>query len=285
MQRVIATIDGRYQELELPDALTVVLPGLMWGRFEEPLTPAFWVSQAWMSQPTRDSDYRLGENLREEVIFCILGGHGAPAEVGLAASRRVCAALSSSRAETISRTQLELMLREPLIVRGRPIRYRFAAQRARYLASALSRLPDLNEDSLDDIEFRDALCALAGIGPKTASWIVRNRRASDRIAILDVHIVRACVITGIFPKNTHPARRYRDLELRFLQFCEATRSRASAMDAIMWWTMRRLSRVFLQQLIDTSIRFTQSNAAEEEGGNSCRDQTVLAKMRRGHAVP
>lgn len=43
-QRVIASINGRFQELELPEALAVVWPGLSWGRFEEPLTPAFWVS-------------------------------------------------------------------------------------------------------------------------------------------------------------------------------------------------------------------------------------------------
>src|SRR3546814_6148465 len=93
-----------------------------------------------------------------------------------------------------------------------------------------------------------ALPILPGIGPKTASWIVRNRRASDHVAILDVHIVRACSAIGVFPEGAQPARRYADLEQRFLAFCEATQSRASAMDAVMWSTMRSLSRGLLQQL-------------------------------------
>jgi thermostable 8-oxoguanine DNA glycosylase len=257
VQRVIADIDGRFQYLELPDPVAQIWPGLSWGRFEEPLTPAFWASQAWMATPKRDTDYRLGASLVEEVVFCLLGGHGTPAEVGLAASRRVSAALSCRSSATIPQFDLEILLREPLIVRGRPVRYRFAAQRARYLSATLSRLTELNEEELDDIGLRDALCAFPGIGPKTASWIVRNRRASDRVAILDIHIVRACAIMGVLAEHGDRARRYYDLERRFLRFCAATGSRASAMDAIMWATMRRLSRAFLQQFVDPSRQFAQ----------------------------
>ena len=285
MQRVIAEIGGQFEELELPDPAVAVWPGLSWGRFEEPLTPAFWVSQAWMSAPKRDSDYRLGASLAEEVVFCLLGGYGAPAEVGLAASRRVCAALSCQTSTTILQSEIESLLREPLIVRGRPVRYRFAAQRARYLAGAISGLSEVNEETLDDIELRDVLCTFSGIGPKTASWIVRNRRGSDRVAILDVHIVRACAIMGVFPKDGNPARRYYDFERHFLQFCEATQSRASAMDAVMWATMRRLSRAFLQQFVDASSRFAQLEVAEQLGEGRCQVRTVRATTRRATVVP
>src|SRR6266568_5562379 len=96
MQQVIADVCGRFEVLELPRAEAEVWPGLEWGRFDQPLTPAFWASQAWAAQPERDENYQLGKSLAEEVIYCILGGHGAPAEVGLAASRRVCAALPNA---------------------------------------------------------------------------------------------------------------------------------------------------------------------------------------------
>lgn len=98
-------------------------------------------------------------------------------------------------------------------------RYRFASQRAKYLAGTLAGLNEIDEDDLGDLELRDALCGLPGIGPKTASWIVRNRRGSDAVAILDVHIVRACVHMGVFPDKADPARHYLDLERRFLDFC------------------------------------------------------------------
>ncbi len=283
VQQVIAEIGGRFEYLNLPDATAAVWPGLLWGRFDQPLTPAFWASQAWMANPARDESYRLGRTLTEEVVYCILGGHGAPAEVGLAAASRVCDALLHAGNLKPSPVELERLLREPLSVHGRLIRYRFAAQRALYLAGALERIEEVEYDRLNDVALRDALRALPGIGPKTASWIVRNRRASDQVAILDVHIVRACSAIGVFPEGAKPTRYYADLEQRFLAFCEVTRSRASAMDAVMWSTMRGVSRVFLQQLVDQAGRFTQYGAIEQSGNLACLDRTIHATIRLASA--
>ncbi len=281
MQQVIADVCGRFEVLELPRAEAEVWPGLEWGRFDQPLTPAFWASQAWAAQPERDENYQLGKSLAEEVIYCILGGHGAPAEVGLAASRRVCAALPNATLPVLSVSVLDELLREPLIVNGKKVRYRFAAQRARYLAGAMELLGDIVEVDLSDLALREALCGLPGVGPKTASWIVRNRRGSDSVAILDIHIVRACAAMGVFPDNANPARGYAKLEERFLTFCHATESRASAMDAVMWSTMRNISHSFLQQLIDPLDRLKQharSNSEEAllKENNSCPDPAVRA---------
>lgn len=280
MQQVIAEIDGRIQRLNLPEEGFPVWPGLVWGRFDEPLTPAFWVSQAWMAEPGDAMGYQLGKTLEEEVVYCLLGGHGAPAEVGLAASRRVCGFLRTRPERKPNATELERLLREPLAVSGRAVRYRFAAQRARYLADTLKALAEMDFDCLGDIALRDALRQLPGIGPKTASWIVRNRRASDHVAILDVHIVRACAAIGIFPAGTEPTRHYLDLEQRFLAFCDATHSRASAMDAVMWSTMRSLSRPLLQQLVDHATQFTQRAQGEQRGNQACPDRMTPAMMAR-----
>lgn len=284
VQQVIAEIDGRIQRLNLPEEHFAVWPGLCWGRFDEPLTPAFWVSQAWMAEPGDGRRYQLGRTLKEEVVYCLLGGHGAPAEIGLAASRRICDFLQETLQLKPGCADLERLLREPLTVNGRSVRYRFAAQRAGYLAGTLDALAELDPDQLGDVALRDALCHLPGIGPKTASWIVRNRRASDRVAILDVHIVRACSAIGIFPAGAEPARRYIDLEQRFLAFCEATQSRASAMDAIMWSTMRSLSRPLLQQLVDHAGQFTQRAQQEQRGNGRCPDRTTRAMTRRASAA-
>lgn len=280
MQQVIAEIDGRIQRLNLPEEGFPVWPGLVWGRFDEPLTPAFWVSQAWMAEPGDAMGYQLGKTLEEEVVYCLLGGHGAPAEVGLAASRRVCGFLRARPERKPNAIELERLLREPLAIGGRAVRYRFAVQRARYLADALKALAEMDLDCLGDVALRDALRQLPGVGPKTASWIVRNRRASDHVAILDVHIVRACAAIGIFPASAEPTRHYLDLEQRFLAFCDATHSRASAMDAVMWSTMRSLSRPLLQQLVDHATHFAQRTRGEQRGNQACPDRMIPAMMVR-----
>lgn len=249
MQRVIGGSEGIYRFLELPDPDVWLMPGVRWGSFEHALTPAFWVTQAWQEgEPTYG--FALCANLVEEVVTCLLGGHGAPAEVGLAASARVIDALRETGHGRMSLNDAQALLTAPLTVNGRPVRYRFANQRAKYLVGCLDGLARLPEAELADLELRNALCALPGIGPKTASWIVRNRRGSDAVAILDLHIVRACIHMKVFPEGADPARRYFDLEARFLEFCERAHTRASVVDAVMWATMRKMSRSMLKLLVD-----------------------------------
>lgn len=280
MQQVVASFEDGYRTLTLPDPEELVLPGVKWGRHEHPLTPAFWVSQSWMFEDISRGEFRLGASLAEEVAVCLLGGHGAPAEVGLAAFARVRDELQRRQTDVLPVDVLEELLIQPLTVRGRPVRYRFARQRAKYLAGALDGLRSIDEEVLDDIGFRDAMCRLPGIGPKTASWIVRNRRASDRVAILDVHIVRACWLMGVFPLNADPARHYRRLELRFLEFCERTSSRASALDAVMWGTMRKLSGKFMRLLVDRAAVMDEYPPSMQVGDGKCPE--AAAQEEIGH---
>ena len=238
MQHVISLHAGTPVRRDLPEPLESVMPGVIWGRFDEVMTPAFWATQAWMQELAGGEAFGLGNNLAEEVAACLLGGHGAPAEVGLAAYRRVRAEMR--RGARPHANAIEDMLTMPLEVGGRSVRYRFARQRARQLGECLTRLADIDELALNDVGLRDALMRLPGIGHKTASWVVRNRRASDAVAILDVHIVRACVHMGIFREGANPARDYRGLESRFIAFCHAAGIRPSLLDALMWRTMRSI---------------------------------------------
>ena len=81
---------------------------------------------------------------------------------------------------------------------------------------------------------------LPGIGPKTASWIVRNWLGSDDVAILDVHVLRAGILMGLFPEDCRLPKDYEVLEKKFLDFARAIQVRASLLDAIMWRDMRVL---------------------------------------------
>lgn len=266
MQEFLADRQGRIERLLLPPPEQEVWPGLPWGRFDAILSPAFWVSQAWsIDAPGAQSrPFGLGKDLGEEVVYCLLGGFGAPAEVGLAAARRVNDAVAAGmrpEAEAIHR-----LLSRPLAVGTREVRYRFARLRAGYLASALQGLSDIDDGELDDVGLRDALKRLHGIGPKTASWIVRNHRSSDRVAILDVHVVRAGVAMGIFPTARTPANDYLGLERRFLEFCDRTCTRASNLDAVIWSTMRAMGVEWHGRIVDANQRAVQPPVARAGEG-------------------
>lgn len=230
--------DGPHQ-LQLPTPDAEVLPGICWGAFDNLWTPAFWAGRAWMSGGDSSfRSHRLGRNLQEEVAACLLGGHGIPAEIGLAAFYRLRD--SGILGTTPSAAEVEALLSVPLQVGRRALRYRFARQRSRYLAESLRALAHAPPLPDCDVAFRDALRELPGIGYKTASWITRNIRDSDEVAILDVHICRACSAVGVFPLAADPQSRYLELEQRFLGFAHALSVRPSLLDSVMWRTMRML---------------------------------------------
>ena len=245
-----------YEPIELPAANADVLPGVRWGHTAEFFSPAFWKYQ---SQAHRDTErfqcHALGRTLTEEVAACLLGGYGIPAELGLAAFARLRD--NGMLAGKATRDELERALERPFQGTHMPRKYRFPRQRARYLCAALNAVPALRQTS-DSRQLRAALLDICGIGPKTASWIVRNHLGSDEVAILDVHITRAGVAAGVFPKNADPRRSYFELERRFLEFCTAIDEPASRLDAIMWDCMRRLFPLIKRAPIKGTSRSSSS---------------------------
>lgn len=229
--------DGHALALRLPAPHEEVLPGVRWGRVDDLMTPAYWKGQCWQVERLGwQGTFRLGSDLREEVAACLLGGWGMPAELGLAAferlrDRRLLQGPTSARV-------LEMALAEPLTVGSRPRRYRFPKQRAAHLAGCLSALETLREPGCDRA-LRNALLGLPGLGWKTASWVVRNHRASSAVAIIDVHVVRAGVVAGVFHPAWAPQRNYRELEEAFLALAEGIGVCAALLDAVIWDQMRR----------------------------------------------
>lgn len=238
MQRILAFTRGRNVDLELPPAWAEVLPGIMWGRFDVIFTPAYWRGQAWQHDELGTyAPGAIGHDLAEEVSACLLGGYGIPAELGVAAFSRL-QEMGLLRG-TPAAADLELALSTPFLMSGRPRRYRFPKAKAQALAGALRGLPSIDL-ALPDRALRDALTSLSGVGQKTASWVVRNFRSSDKVAIIDVHIARAGRIAGFISPHWDPARHYALMEQAFLRFAEAISVRASVLDGLMWDHMRRL---------------------------------------------
>lgn len=260
MQTVaILTRTGTIQ-LELPSPQTFLLDGVRWGAVDAFPTPAYWqfqvIARRLAGCPSR---YKLGRTLTEEVGACLLGGHGIPAAVGIAAYKRL-RSLGVFSDSTPSEEQIMAWLREPLQIGQRQVRYRFAAQKARYLATALPIVQSAPAFQSGKC-LRDWLMELPGIGPKTASWIARNWMDADDVAILDIHIMRVGQMIGLFPPEFTVERHYFDLEALFLEFSRALDVRASELDAVVWHEMAsspNAARVLIDQLrafsMDTNRR-------------------------------
>jgi thermostable 8-oxoguanine DNA glycosylase len=262
MQEVLHLSGCHLHRRVLPAPDACVFEALQWGRFDELLTPAYWAAQSWMWELEEPDHYRLGSCVKEELLACLLGGYGIPAEVGLAAYRRLKPLVGTTHLTDFE--YVRSALAEPLIVNGRSVRYRFVNQKAKFIAAAFAHLADEIEQ-LDDRPFRDALMSLPGVGPKTASWIVRNIRGSDQVAILDIHILRICRMLGIFPEQWRVETRYRDLEDRFLTFATAIDARASVLDSVMWMTVRKLPRSQRQESLADTVNRRQSPTARDDG--------------------
>lgn len=224
-------------KVELPSEDVELFPGVPWGAIDAFPTPAYWVYQAMNRRMTgAPLRYRLGRSLAEEVGACLLGGHGIPAAVGLAAYDRLRSVGGFESASVPSEEQLRGWLQEPLSLGGRPVRYRFASQKARYLAACMRAVHEAPSFATGR-ELRDWLVKLPGIGPKTASWVARNWMDADDVAILDVHILRFGAAIGLFDTSLRIEKDYAKLEALFLNFCTRVGVRASELDAVIWHEM------------------------------------------------
>lgn len=120
---------------------------------------------------------------------------------------------------------------------GRMVKYRFAKQKARYLAAALQKLSTEYPPQSSGKALRDWLLDIPGIGYKTASWVARNWLDADDVAILDIHILRAGLLGKFFDSSLTVERNYLQLEEQFIRFSKGLGVKASELDALIWLEM------------------------------------------------
>lgn len=243
MQSIEAVIGDEVCLLEIPDADEEVIPGICWGRSYEVFSPAFWFVLAQTEADPSFGFINPDGDLRQEVGFCLLGGFGVTAELATAAFERLRAEGIFEAGSRPTEQKVLALLTEPLEVMGRLHRYRFPNQRSKRISNAMQFLAE-EPFSLDDpLHLRDKLMKINGVGPKTASWIVRNLTGSDEVAILDIHIIRACRLMSLFPGEIRLPRDYGPLEERFLEFAEGLGVGAAILDALIWTKMREMPRL------------------------------------------
>ncbi|MBD8204782.1 8-oxoguanine DNA glycosylase [Pseudomonas viridiflava] len=237
MQLGAIFVDHLVFNLELPKPDEEVIPGVLWGAMEAFPTPAYWAYQVYARRLHGERiNYKLGATLKEEVGACLLGGHGIPSTVGLAAFEHVKSHGAFDAKPPCEQDLLE-WLYEPIALDGRTVRYRFAKQKARYLAAALQRLSVDAAPTHSGRALRDWLLDIPGIGYKTASWIARNWLDADDVAILDIHILRAGLLGKFFESHLTVERHYLQLEDQFLRFSKGLGVKASELDALIWLEM------------------------------------------------
>jgi thermostable 8-oxoguanine DNA glycosylase len=235
-------------EKYLPDQDIELMPGIKWGHYCQLYTPAFWKFMYLSYGSQNDlNHHRLGSNIVEEVVACLLGGYGMPSELGLAAFKRLKE--DSLINQGVEFHIIRKALSSPFEMEDGSIkRYRFYNQKSKYIYRFLKR-DDLSSVLIhDDISFRNWLLTIDGIGFKTASWITRNWLQSENVAILDIHILRAGRIAGFFAETYDVTRKYLDLESNYIGFCKALEVRPSNMDAIIWNYMKKTNKLALQVL-------------------------------------
>jgi N-glycosylase/DNA lyase len=255
--------------ISLPDPDTWILGQVSWGNPCALFTPAYWYTQYIMRGPDlRPTRHRIGQTFAEEVAACLLGGHGIPAEICNAAFERVKrhGLIAQLCDDTAS---FEEVLCEPLEIGNRWVRYRFWRQKSRYLAAAFRQLKSTDIFFDDAVEVRNRLVAFQGIGPKTASWIVRNWMDSDAVAILDIHIVRAGQLMNLFRQSERVERHYLQMEEKFVMLASKLAVPTSDLDALIWAMMRTTPHIVARMLSELrpralNVRYLQVGRARTQ---------------------
>lgn len=258
MSRLVNIVIGeKLVERTMPLADEYLLPGIKWGDPWCVFTPAYWLALAWMAELDAKplSRYRARDGVVEELVFCLLGGYGITAEMATAAYDQCTNAGLIENRETRLEAWVSV-LSAPLVMGGRNVRYRYPNQKSEYLASVMEtvRRESLCMDS--GLELRDQLLGMSGVGYKTASWVARNVLDCDDVAILDIHIIRAGKLCGLFKDCDRVEKDYRGMEARFLSFCHAIGLRPAALDCVIWDGMREAGNLPIRALDQTWATLT-----------------------------
>jgi N-glycosylase/DNA lyase len=247
-QEILDTHCSSTARMELPPADQDVVFGVQWGLAECPFTPAFWAAQLWFDRSSNQpATLRWGPNLVDEVAGCLLGGHGITWEMNNAAFCRLAAAgvLSGS---TVTQRRIVDLLSQPFQLGSRVARYRFPNQKGKFVSDAINRLAMESPPFDRPLVFREWMMRFRGIGPKTASWVTRNFLGFPRVAVLDIHVIRACLLMRLFPAPQNLTKQYSVLEQRYLALADGIAAEPGRLDAVIWKTMRQAGRLVARTL-------------------------------------
>jgi len=232
-----AVSEGEHLRFKVGEELWSIEPG----RLDSFGTAAYWIEQARRCEVPIVPPAPTTSELIDETVFCLLGGFGVSAEAAGAAFDAVVGA--GLVHDGVTSDEIEIVLAAPFEhADGRSRKYRFPHQRAARIADALHRF-GAGEPPVIPLELRAWLCTFNGIGPKTASWIVRNVTQSNEVAIVDIWLIRALTACGVFRTHWRVDRHYNRYESAFLQYANQGDVLAGVLDLCVWEQARRAALV------------------------------------------
>ena len=215
---------------------------VLWGEWYAFGAASYWINQTVRGgYVNRTADMARNADIRSETIFCLLGGFGVTAESALTAHKTVLTLLDDEPCPHPER--IEVALRAP--APDGSGRYRFPHQRAQRVAAALDRLA-ADPPPTGVAELRQYLLTLNGVGPKTASWIVRNVTGDSSVAIIDIWLIRALTASGIFSPKWRVDRHYDRFDSAFTQYAHHGNVAAGALDLCIWDQARTVGHTYWQ---------------------------------------
>jgi thermostable 8-oxoguanine DNA glycosylase len=183
--------------------------------------------------------------LRQELLFCLLGGHGITFEMSCSALQAVAEldVFDAGQEHDALHDELVALLSdrryEPPRADGTLRRYRFPRRKAALISQARNwvlaagSLSDQLSARPSERERRSWLVGCPGLGPKSASWMLRNTGWASELAILDVHVLRAMTEAGVIAEVRLPAD-YETVERRFLDWCDRLDAAPGVFDLFLW---------------------------------------------------
>jgi N-glycosylase/DNA lyase len=215
------------------------------GRPQSTLEAAWRVCAELFCEATGHEQVTSAECFEHELVFCLLSGFGITYEHALSASEHVVALAPFDRrwSQEVLKSRLYAELNqaqfEPRRRDGSLRRYRFPQCKAELVVAAREWLSG-KDDVVGELaattcerERRRLLCCCPGIGPKTASWLLRNLGLAKELAILDVHVLKALRVAGRISALKLP-RDYELAEQAFLDWCRDLDAPAAAFDLFVW---------------------------------------------------
>jgi hypothetical protein len=188
------------------------------------------------------------------MIFCLLGGHGITFELAQSATSAVWDLKPFDEAWTPAGLRREVQRElsqprfEPRCADGSLRRYRYPKRKARLIAEAVRWVrvqggirPGLNAVGTEE-QRRAWLCDCPGVGMKTASWILRNGGWAQRLAIVDVHLLRALKEAQLVT-NANLPRDYEQVERAYLDWADRLGACPAALDLFLWEVHRSADRI------------------------------------------
>lgn len=234
-------------------------------------------------------------SLRRELIFCLLGGHGVTFELALSATdvilrlRPFDDGWTPDRLRPAIQRELSKPQFEPRRADGTFRRYRFPARKAQLIVDAVGWVDEQRDlhrglaARTCERDRRSWLCQCPGIGLKTASWLLRNCGWAERLAILDVHLIRALQEAGVVTEPRLP-RDYELIEVAYLAWADGLGACPSALDLFLWEVQRARSTSLIRGLEAISPPASLGNDAPEQDARRA-DSPAAGSVPAGLALP